>query len=77
MGMPGPWELLIILAIVALVFGTKKLRNLGSDVGGIVKGYQSAMKGDEGSQDQPEKKQSSTDNEVIEGEVDKSTDKQA
>lgn len=77
MGMPGPWELLIILAIVALVFGTKKLRNLGSDVGSIVKGYQSAMKGDEGNQDQSEKKQAPADNGVIEGEVDKSTDKQA
>lgn len=44
MGMPGPWELLIILAIVALLFGTKKLRNIGGDLGGAVKGFKNAMK---------------------------------
>ena len=30
----GPWQLILILVIVVLLFGTKKLRNLGSDVGG-------------------------------------------
>ncbi|MCG8324692.1 MAG: Sec-independent protein translocase subunit TatA [Thiotrichales bacterium] len=74
--MPGPWELLIILAIVALVFGTKKLRNLGSDVGSIVKGYQNAMKGDADQAEHTESN-SSESNDVIEGEVDSSTDKQA
>lgn len=39
----GWQELLIILAIVALVFGTKKLRSIGSDVGGAVKGFKDAM----------------------------------
>jgi sec-independent protein translocase protein TatA len=40
----GPWQLLIILVIVlAIFFGTKKLRNLGSDLGGAVKGFRSAM----------------------------------
>ena len=39
----GWQELLIILVIVALVFGTKKLRNIGSDVGGAVKGFKDAM----------------------------------
>ena len=45
MGLGGisPTQLLIILAIVALIFGTKKLRSLGSDVGGAVKGFRSAM----------------------------------
>ena len=33
----GPWQLLIILVIVLAIFGTKKLRNLGSDLGGAVK----------------------------------------
>ena len=37
------WELLIILLIVALLFGTKKLRTLGADLGGAVKGFRSAM----------------------------------
>ena len=39
----GWQELLIILVIVALIFGTKKLRNIGSDVGGAVKGFKDAM----------------------------------
>jgi sec-independent protein translocase protein TatA len=42
----GPVQLLIILVIVLAIFGTKKLRSLGSDLGGAVKGFRSAM--DEG-----------------------------
>ena len=38
----GHW--LIVLAIVLVVFGTKKLRNIGSDLGGAVKGFKDAMK---------------------------------
>ena len=38
------WQLLIILAIVLMLFGTKKLRNLGSDVGSAVKGFKDSMK---------------------------------
>ena len=37
------WQLLIILVIVLLLFGTKRLRNLGGDLGGAVKGFKSAM----------------------------------
>ena len=46
MGMGGisVWQLLIVLVIVLLIFGTKKLRNLGSDLGGAVKGFRSTMK---------------------------------
>jgi len=40
------WQLLIIAVIVVLLFGTKKLRGLGSDLGGAVKGFKKAM-GDE------------------------------
>ena len=39
----GPWQLLIILLIVLAIFGTKKLRTLGSDLGGAVKGFRKAM----------------------------------
>ena len=39
----GWQELLIILVIVALVFGTKKLRNIGSDLGGAVKGFKDSV----------------------------------
>ena len=38
------WQLLIVLVIVLLLFGTKKLRNLGTDLGGAVKGFRSTMK---------------------------------
>ncbi len=45
MGMGGIsiWQLLIVLVIVLLLFGTKRLRNIGSDLGGAVKGFRSAM----------------------------------
>ena len=39
----GPVQLLIVLVIVLAVFGTKRLRNLGSDLGSAVKGFRSAM----------------------------------
>ena len=39
----GIWQLVIILVIILLVFGTKKLKNLGSDLGGAIKGFKSAM----------------------------------
>ncbi|UYG00492.1 MULTISPECIES: Sec-independent protein translocase subunit TatA [unclassified Halomonas] len=37
------WQLLIVLGIIILIFGTKKLRNVGTDLGGAVKGFKSAM----------------------------------
>ena len=45
--MPGPTELLILLAIVALLFGTKKLRGMGSDLGSAIKSFKSAVKDDD------------------------------
>ena len=38
------WQLLIILVIIMLIFGTKKLRNIGGDLGGAVKGFKDAVK---------------------------------
>lgn len=43
---PSFWQLMIVLAIVLLLFGTKRLRNLGGDLGGAIKGFKKAM-GDE------------------------------
>lgn len=43
MGGISIWQLLIIAVIVVLLFGTKKLRNLGSDLGSAVKGFKSAV----------------------------------
>ena len=45
----GWQELLIILVIVALIFGTKKLRGIGSDLGGAVKGFKDTVSSDEDS----------------------------
>ena len=44
MGSLSIWHWLIVLVIVMLVFGTKKLRNVGSDLGGAVKGFKDGMK---------------------------------
>lgn len=43
MGSFSIWHWLIVLVIVALVFGTKKLRNIGEDLGGAVKGFKKGM----------------------------------
>lgn len=40
------WQLLIILAIVVLLFGTKRLRTLGTDLGGAIKGFRKSMDSD-------------------------------
>lgn len=49
MGMGGIsiWQLLIILVIVILLFGTKKLRNIGTDLGGAIKTFKKSMKEDD------------------------------
>jgi len=44
MGSLSIWHWLIVLVIVMLVFGTKKLRNVGSDIGGAVKGFREGLK---------------------------------
>lgn len=41
------WQLLIVLVIVALIFGTKKLRGIGGDLGGAVKGFKKAISEDD------------------------------
>ncbi|PWI33041.1 twin-arginine translocase subunit TatA [Vibrio albus] len=47
MGGISIWQLLIIAVIVVLLFGTKKLRNIGGDLGSAVKGFKNAMNDDE------------------------------
>ncbi len=44
MGGLSIWHWLIVLLVVVIVFGTKKLRNMGSDLGGAVKGFKDGMK---------------------------------
>lgn len=60
------WQLLIVLAIIVLLFGTKKLKNIGGDLGGAVKGFKNAVnEGESEKQANIEKKE---EGEVIEGE---------
>ena len=47
MGSLSIWHLLILLLVVLLIFGTKKLRNIGADLGGAVKGFKDGMKREE------------------------------
>lgn len=44
MGSLSIWHWLIVLLVVVMIFGTKKLRNMGSDLGGAVKGFKDGMK---------------------------------
>ena len=57
-------KLLIVLAIIVVVFGTKRLKNIGADLGGAIKGFRSAMREEE------EKEAAKTDDDnPIDGEV--------
>lgn len=58
MGGISIWQLLIIAVIIVLLFGTKKLRNLGSDLGSAVKGFKNAVTDEK---DQVEKSEKHTD----------------
>jgi sec-independent protein translocase protein TatA len=49
------WQLLIVLGIIILIFGTKKLRNVGTDLGGAVKGFKQAVNEEE-KDDKPQAK---------------------
>ena len=53
MGSFSIWHWLIVLLIVVMVFGTKKLKNIGSDLGGAVKGFKDGMKDGGSSEDKP------------------------
>ncbi len=62
-------QLLIILAIVLLLFGTKKLRNIGGDLGGAIRGFRKAMHEEDQHAKSGEQKLEDKDGSVIEGEV--------
>lgn len=78
------WQLLIILAIALVIFGAKKLRNLGGDLGGAIKNFKTAMKEDEEGKGEGEtanaaesKKLSGESGRVIDAEVTSKEKKQA
>jgi sec-independent protein translocase protein TatA len=71
MGSFSIWHWLIVLLVVVLIFGTKKLRNIGTDIGGAVKGFKDGMKSEE---DKSQAKAEITAaGQTIEGEVKKET----
>ena len=47
MGIGSWWHWVLVLVVVVLIFGTKKLRNLGTDLGGAVKGFKDGMKSED------------------------------
>ena len=75
MGSLSIWHWLIVLVIVMLVFGTKKLRNIGEDLGGAVKGFKQGMK-DASAETKPadaSPPQHVSDGQTIEGEIKEKT----
>lgn len=58
------WHLLMVLLIVALLFGTKKLRNIGGDLGSAIKGFKSAMGSEENREDDAERRLHNSDRPV-------------
>jgi len=73
MGGISIWQLLIVAVIVVLLFGTKKLRNLGSDLGSAVKGFKNAVTDENSKSDEnTESKSSETlnDKSTVENSVD-------
>ena len=72
MGSFSIWHWAIVLLIVVMVFGTKKLRNMGGDLGGAVKGFKDGMK-DGGTAAADEKAAAVTNAQAAEKPVDKTT----
>ena len=71
MGSFSIWHWLIVLLVVVLIFGTKKLRNLGTDLGGAVKGFKDGMKSEEDKAAQAKAEISSSAGQTYEAEVKK------
>jgi sec-independent protein translocase protein TatA len=63
------WQLLIVLAIVLVLFGAKRLRNVGGDLGNAIKGFRQAMREDDSADKGDSKLENKGDGTVIEGEV--------
>lgn len=71
------WQLLIILAIVLLLFGTKRLRNIGTDLGSAFKGFKKSMSDEDKDDAQKiEQAESEKKEDIIEGESSREKDKQ-
>jgi sec-independent protein translocase protein TatA len=77
MGSFSIWHWLIVLVIVMLVFGTKKLRNMGSDLGGAVKGFKEGMKEGDAAAEGSSPQKIAADGKTIDGEAREKVDKTA
>jgi sec-independent protein translocase protein TatA len=75
MGSFSIWHWLIVLLVVVLVFGTKKLRNIGSDLGGAVRGFKEGMKSEEAKAEQAKAEIPPSTGQTIDGEARKETSK--
>jgi sec-independent protein translocase protein TatA len=75
MGSLSIWHWLIVLLVVVLIFGTKKLRNIGADLGGAVKSFKDGMKPEEDKSAQAKAEIPPTTGQTIEGESKKETPK--
>lgn len=73
MGSFSIWHWLIVLVIILLVFGTKKLRNIGEDLGGAVKGFKEGVKSAEEKKEETTPPQQVSGGQTIEGEVKEKT----
>jgi sec-independent protein translocase protein TatA len=71
MGSFSIWHWLIVLLVVVLIFGTKKLRNVGKDLGGAVSDFKDGMKGGEAATKEKVAEANNAAPNVIEGEVKK------
>jgi sec-independent protein translocase protein TatA len=66
------WSLLLILAIVILLFGTKKLRNVGGDLGGAIRSFKKSVKDEEVAKDSKD-----PEGQIIEGKATEESDKKS
>jgi sec-independent protein translocase protein TatA len=75
MGSFSIWHWLIVLLVIILIFGTKKLRNLGTDLGSAVKGFKEGVKSEEDKAAAAKAEISPSAGQTIDGEVRKETTK--
>jgi sec-independent protein translocase protein TatA len=73
MGTFSIWHWLIVLLVVVLIFGTKKLRNLGTDLGGAVRGFKEGIKTEEDKAAQAQGEIPASTGQTIDGEVKEKT----
>lgn len=69
------WQLLIVLGIVILLFGTKKLRNIGTDLGGAIRGFKKSMSDEDTKSEDPDSLEGQSDEQKRQAAEEKPRDK--